>query len=435
MNRRINAVTLNTFRDYFFNPALITLLILMLLIPFLCSNMSGDGTAEGKFKVFVTYSFLISSIIFTITNISLSSSSISGEWKKKTLLILDVKPIKRWEIILGKWFGILAINVVLIICFLLSMTFSSVLVSRNLKRNFPEYRNIFTTEAELFPIPVDKSSQSETSGFMSFFQMSSKASKGGKETYAVPPQESMAWTFKGIHKSSDNLYLSYRFQTSGPEGQQILGYWLAGNPSIEAPFELETNLSKDKVHRLPVSSEAVSNDGELNVVYLNIEPTNISVLFPKSDFKILYPQGNYWVNLIRGGVNLLILVTFICSVGLCFSCIVSNLTAVLSTSILISISYLHDFIEIMTSSIFAEIQTQQTVEIIHRISYPMLKFIVFILPPLDKALPHSYIGNFLLIPSAYLIALFIRIILLGALPLLIIAIIYLSHRELGIPNE
>ncbi len=435
MNRRITAVTLNTFRDYFFTPAIITLIVFMLLIPFLCFNMSGDGTAEGKFKVFVTYSFLISSIILTVTNISLSCSSISGEWKKRTLLILDVKPIKRWEFILGKWLGILAINVILIICFLLAMTFSSILISRNLTRNFPEYRSIFTTEAELFPIPAAKSSPKKTSDFMSFLKMSPEVSEGEKETYAIPPRENMVWNFKGIRKSSGNLYLSYRPQTSGPEGQNIAGYWIAGNPSLPQPFELQISFPKDKVHRLQLPWEAVSVDGELNIAYLNFDPANMSILFPRSDFKILYPRGNYWINLLRGGANLLMLVTLICSVGIFFSCIVSNLTAILSTSILISMSYMHDFIEIMINSISSQIQTKETAGIIPHLSYPMLKFIAFFLPPLDKALPHSYIGNFLLIPSQYLGFLFIRIILLGALPLLILAIIYFSHRELGIPNE
>lgn len=436
MNRKITAVTLNTFRDYFFTPATIALLIFLLVTPLLCSNLSGDGTAEGKFKVFVTYSFLISSIILTLTNISVSCSLISSEWKKKTLFLLDVKPIKRWQIILGKWLGVLTINFVLIISFLLSMVFSSVFVSNNLKENFPEYRSIFITDVELFPVSAGGISQENPHSFMPILRMYSETRKGEKETYAVSPRESMKWTFKGIKKSSDDLYLSYRFQTAGPEEQTILGYWLIGNRSLSKPFESETNVSKDKIHRLRVPIDAVSDDGELNVVYLNVEPTNISVLFNKSDFKILYPQGNYWINLIRSAVNLLILVTFVCSVGLCFSCITSNLTAVLSTSILISISYMHDFIEIMIDSISGEYQAAfVTVGVINRISYPLLKITAYVLPPLNKVLPHSYIGDFLLIPSSYLTALFVRIVLLGILPLLFVAIIYLSNRELGIPNE
>jgi hypothetical protein len=441
MNKRIIAVANNTFRDYLFTPASVTIIIMLLLVPFLCSNLLGDGTAEGKFKVFVTYSFIISSIIFTMANISFSCASISGEWKKKTLLILDVKPIRRWEIIFGKWSGMLAINIVLISLFLLSMAFSSMLVSYNLTKKFPEHKNIFTTETELFPTQAGDSFQDKSSGFMSFLQIRESSKKG---IYSVPASGEFGWTFKDIRQTSarqdlvgksDNLYLSYRFQTAGPEGQNISGYWLVGNPSLPAPFELETSKPKDIVHRLPIPFKAVSDKGELDIVYLNIEPTNLSVLFPASDFKLLYTQGSYWTNLIKGGLNLLILVTFICSVGICFSCIVSNLTAVLATSVLVFTSYLHDFIVLMINSIFRETQTQQIVGMIQRISYPTLKFISFILPPLNKALPHSYIGSSLLIPSSYLASLFIRIILLGALPLLIVAVIYLSHRELGIPNE
>ncbi|MCK4905520.1 ABC transporter permease subunit [bacterium] len=439
MNKRIIAVAHNAFRYYLFTPTSLAIIIMLLLVPFLCSNLLGDGTAEGKFKVFVTYSFIISSIIFTVVNISFSCSSISGEWKKKTLLTLDVKPIRRWEIILGKWFGMLAINIVLVACFLLSMTFSSMLVSHNLTKSFPGHKNIFMTETELFPAQADELSQGKF--LMSFLQM---RQNNRKEIYPVLAKGEMVWTFKGIRKTlagrdlpgkSDNLSLSYRFQTAGPEKQNVLGYWLVGNPSLPAPFESETSQPKDTVHRLPIPLEAVSDKGELNVVYLNIEPTNLSVLFPASDFKLLYTQGSYWMNLIKGSFNILILVTFIFSVGLCFSCIVSHLTAVLSTSILIFMSYLHEFIEIMLNSIFRDAQAQQTIGMINHLSYLALKFISFVLPPLNEVLPHSYIGNFLLMPFSYLVFLFIRIILLGVLPLLVVAIIYLSHKELGIPNE
>jgi ABC-type transport system involved in multi-copper enzyme maturation permease subunit len=432
--RRITAVALNTVRAHLFTPAFITLVILILLIPFWCSNMSGDGTAGGKFKVFVTYSFLITSIILTIINISLSCSSISSESKKKTILLLGVKPIKRWEIILGKWFGVLTINIVLIVFFLLSMTVSSILVSYDLKRNFPEYRNIFTTEVELFPSSVDQSSPPQVSGLTSPSEKSSKDYQGKKETYAVSPRGSMKWTFRNIRKSPDKLFLSYRFRTSKIE-EKILGHWLLGHPSLDKTFELVTNFSADKIHRLLIPEEAVSKEGEITIIYLNTDPSNVSVLFPKEEFKILYPQGDYWINLIRGAVNIFLLVAFICSVGIFFSCIVSNLTAILSTSVLILVSYLHDFAELMISSISRELQGQQAVGVIQRLSYPALKFITLIFPPLNKALPHSYIGNFLLLPFSYLISLFMRIIIFGALPLLIIAIIYISRKELGIPNE
>ncbi len=450
MNRRIMAVSLNTFRDYFFTPSAIILLIILLLTPLLCSRLLGDGTAEGKFRVFVTYSFIISSIVFTAINISVSCSSVSSEWKKKTLLTLDVKPIRRWEIILGKWMGMLFINIVLVFAFILAMSLSSILVSRELSKNYPEHMSIFRVETELLPSATftdtdkEEALQSKPSGFLSFLSPTSQNIKG---VYTVAAGGNIGWVFKGIHSlpvrqtpllegESENIYLSYRFQTSGTEGQTVSGYWLAGNPSLTVPFEVQTNLPKDQIHRLPIPIKTVSDKGELNVGYFNIDPSNLTVLFPKSDFKILYPQGNYWINLLKGGINILILAAFIYSVGLCFSCVVSHLTAILSTSILICISYMHEFIAIMLDSIFSDVQLQQNAEtMINRISYPVLKLIYVIFPPLNDALPHSYIGSSLLIPSDYLFALFIRIIILGALPLLIVATIYLSYRELGIPNE
>jgi len=451
MNNRILAVAKNTFKDYFFNATSVFLVIMFLLIPFLCSNLLGDGTAEGKFRVFVTYSFLISSIIFTVANISFSCSSISSEWKNKTLLTLDVKPIKRWEIIFGKWLGMLFINLVFIAFFILSMSFSSLLVSYKLRENFSEHINIFKTKSELFPVLTsessgeNRSSESQPRDFRFFLF---KKAEDRKENYVAKAAGRLDWSFKGIklpskttvpansgQEASEDIYLSYRFQTAGSKEQIVSGYWLVGNSSLSGPFELGTNLLADKIHRLPIPPQAVSADGQVDIAYLNIDSSNISVLFPSSDFKLLYSHGNYWVNLLKGAANILILVTFIFSIGLCFSCLVSHLTAILATSILMSIAYMHEFIEIVAEAFFREMQVQQQIQFMHRMSYHMLRFFSFIFPPLNEALPHSYIGSSLLIPSDYLFALFMRIIVLGALPALIVAMVYLSYRELGIPNE
>jgi len=186
---------------------------------------------------------------------------------------------------------------------------------------------------------------------------------------------------------------------------------------------------------LRIPPEAISKKGELSLTYLNIEPSNVSVLFPRRELKILYPWGSYWNNLLRGGINLLFVVGFISAIGIFFSTLVSTLTAVLSTSVLVFIASMHDFVEMIVKSLSGGAGAQKAVGLIPRLSYPLLKFLVYLLPPLNKFLPHSYIGNSLILNFFYLKDVFLRTILLGAIPVLIIAMIYFSRRELGIPNE
>ncbi|RKY29882.1 MAG: hypothetical protein DRP67_05715, partial [Candidatus Omnitrophota bacterium] len=94
MIRKIFSVVYITIKKYIFTPGFLILTLIIFLIPLLCLNLQGDGTAEGKFKIFVTYSFLLSSIILIFANIVFSSVSISGELKRKTIFLLDSKPIK-----------------------------------------------------------------------------------------------------------------------------------------------------------------------------------------------------------------------------------------------------------------------------------------------------------------------------------------------------
>ena len=416
MIRKIFSLAYLTVKKHIFTFGFISLSIIFFLIPFWCSYLQGDGTAEGKFKVFVTYSFLLSSMILITINIAFSCVSISDELKKKTMFLLDSKPLKRGQVILGKWIGFLFLNFLLILSFLLSMSLFSVFLSKKIKSNFKEEKNIFLTYAQISPY-----------SFISGEEEKSKLKK--RETYAIPPGGKITWNFKGIKNVSSNIYLTFKFYTSKKEEKEITGYWLIGNPSMEKPVEVLTEFSQNEVHRLKIPSECVSKKGQLQITYMNIDPENISVLFNKEELKIRYPWKNYWDNLLRSGFNLLLVTGFISAMGIFFSAIVSTLTAAISTSVLIFISYLHGFTELIVNSLMGE------KKIFTYFSYPLLKFSLFILPPLNKFLPHIYIEDSLILPFSYLKDVFLKTTIFGAVPILILAILYFSKRELGVFNE
>ena len=331
------------------------------------------------------------------------------------MFLLDSKPLKRGQVILGKWIGFLFLNFLLILSFLLSMSLFSVFLSKKIKSNFKEEKNIFLTYAQISPY-----------SFISGEEEKSKLKK--RETYAVAPGGKITWNFKGIRNASD-IYLTFKFYTSKKGEKKTTGYWLIGNPSMEKPVEILTDFSQNEIHRLKIPSECVSKKGQLQITYMNIDPENISVLFNKEKLKIRYPWKNYWNNLVRSGFNLLLVTAFISAMGIFFSAIVSTLTAAISTSVLIFISYLHGFTELIVNSLMEE------KKIFTYFSYPLLKFSLFILPPLNKFLPHIYIEDSLILPFSYLKDVFLKTTIFGAVPILILAILYFSKRELGVFNE
>jgi len=417
MIRKIFSLAYLTVKKHLFTFGFVFLSIIFFLIPFWCSYLQGDGTAEGKFKVFVTYSFLLSSIILIVVNIAFSCVSISGELKKKTMFLLDSKPVKRWQVIVGKWVGFLSLNFLLILSFLLSMSLFSISLSKKIKSNFKEEKNIFLTYNQVSPYSYISGKEKKSSELKK------------RETYAVPPGGKITWDFKGIKNVSSDIYLTFKFYTSKKEEKEIAGYWLIGNPSMEKPVEILTKFSQNEVHRLKISSECVSKKGQLQITYINIDPENISVLFNREKLKVRYPWKNYWDNFVRSGFNLLLVTGFISAMGIFFSALVSTLTAVIATSILIFISYLHGFTELIVKSLIEE------KKIFTYLSYLLLKFSLFILPPLNKFLPHTYIEDSLILPFSYLKDVFLKTTIFGAVPILILAILYFSKRELGVFNE
>jgi hypothetical protein len=436
MKRRIQAIIYNTLKGFVKTPGFFFLAVFIIAIPWWASTMAGDGTAEGKFKVFITYSFLFASIVLTVANIGIASFAVSFEWKKKTLFLLDVKPVKRWEFIIGKWLGVLSINFIFLLLFFLSLSVFSLVVSRQVGHDFPGQRNIFLTYREISP-SATKTSQEKGKEEVIAPELMQESPQTSKETFYVLPKGYRQWVFNNIgYSGNGRLYLLYKFHISkGGKEKQTLGYWLFGSPGEKKRYEMVTRVTPEEVHRLMVPVQAVSPEGKLEVTYMNTDPANVSVLFTKTDFKIRYPRGNFFINLISGCVNLLLLFGFISALGIFFSCLTSSLTAVIGTSILTFNAYMHNFAVILYNSLLGQGQAQQGISFAGQISRIILRISLFLLPPLNKALPHSYIGDFLLLPASYLAMLFFRIIILGAAPLLLIAVFYMSHRELGVPNE
>ena len=94
--------------------AMVVILIFVVLTPSLPFVLKGDGTLEGLVQVVVTYSLVLATILLSVLTLALSTASLCGEVRDKQLFILDTKPIARWQILAGKWAGIMLINLALL---------------------------------------------------------------------------------------------------------------------------------------------------------------------------------------------------------------------------------------------------------------------------------------------------------------------------------
>src|SRR5215467_11849231 len=73
-----------------------------------------DGTARGFTQILLTYTLGTISALLGLSTLWLSCGTLARDIEECQMQVVAVKPIARWEIWLGKWLGIVALNAALL---------------------------------------------------------------------------------------------------------------------------------------------------------------------------------------------------------------------------------------------------------------------------------------------------------------------------------
>ena len=115
MKMHTGIIALNTFRETIRNRILINILLFAIGL-ILLSLVIGDWTLGQQVKVIKDFGLAAMSIFGLLIAIFIGIRLMVQEMEQKTIYIIASKPIHRWEIVLGKYFGLgltLLINVLL----------------------------------------------------------------------------------------------------------------------------------------------------------------------------------------------------------------------------------------------------------------------------------------------------------------------------------
>ncbi|MFO7889481.1 MAG: ABC transporter permease subunit [bacterium] len=112
---RIWAVSVNTFKETLRNKVLLNILIFAIFL-ILFSFIVGDWSMGHQVKVIKDIGLSAMSIFGLLIAIFIGIQLVIQELKEKTIYLIASKPVKRWEIIIGKYVGLsitLLINIIL----------------------------------------------------------------------------------------------------------------------------------------------------------------------------------------------------------------------------------------------------------------------------------------------------------------------------------
>ena len=309
--------------------AIVIIVFLAILIPSLPFILKTDDTQQGHVQITITYGLGMVFLLLVVMTVFIGAASITSEAEGGQLQLLDTKPVRRWQIILGKWLGIMALNVVLLVV-LGGVTYGLAKFigrpSKGTKQEQMKLRNsVFTARETRKPIPPDiedrVNKEYEKRKREDRLPEHLKDEKEFKEFQrdlelrrlgVVPSDSTKWWEFEGIkvdRADTDGfIYLRYKARTTeSREDNMFVGAWAVGDISsgkqryfIRRP-ETETVGSP---HEFAVPSKHVQEDGTVEVAFRNLTRSDdnrgINVVFnPDEGLELLYKRTGFLSNYIR----------------------------------------------------------------------------------------------------------------------------------------
>ncbi|MCK6482741.1 MAG: ABC transporter permease [Phycisphaerae bacterium] len=90
------------------------LLVMIKGIPPAAFFGSGDGTIKGQLQMYISYALGLATVSLSFQTVFIAAHSIASEIAGKQVFGLASKPIARWQIVVGKWLGVMTLNVALL---------------------------------------------------------------------------------------------------------------------------------------------------------------------------------------------------------------------------------------------------------------------------------------------------------------------------------
>jgi hypothetical protein len=111
---RLWAVAVHTLRQCLRTKVAAVFIVLLAAALVLVSFAKGDGTLSGRIKNYLSWSTFFTAASLSLMTILLTTSSVSGDVRSRQIFSIATKPVARWQYVLGRWLGVVVLNLLLI---------------------------------------------------------------------------------------------------------------------------------------------------------------------------------------------------------------------------------------------------------------------------------------------------------------------------------
>ena len=370
----------------------VLLLASVVLLPLIIKH---DGTARGFTQILLTYTLSSVTALLGMATLWLACGTLSRDIEECQMQLIAVKPIPRWQIWIGKWLGLVSLNALLLA--LSGACIYGLLMYRSSHLS-PKEQEILKNEVLVArsslkePPPdikpdVDRILESKLKT-MSLTPDEIKDLRKQIEQQVlavhqiVPKDYRREWVFDASRalktaKSGRPIYMRIKFYTAQPDiPTTYLCIWRIGSDKSPRIIEFEQRLAGETFHEIPIPADVIGSDGKLVINFINRNP--VALLFPIDEgMEILYYEGGFTLNFIRGLLIILFWLALLAAMGLAASSFLSFPVAAFATMSIMILFF--------SSGIFRSAIEEQTVMgVDHETGKPNYPLIDSIMLPVFK---------------------------------------------------
>ena len=304
-----------------FKLFLVIAALLVLAVVGLPLIIKDDGTAQGFTQIILTYTLSAITALLGFSTLWLACGTLARDIEECQIQVVATKPIARWQIWLGKWLGIVSLNVVLLAisggCVFGLLQWRAgklpaaeqkilreqILVARGSAKE-PTDPAAIEAETERVLQERRKSSAVEKADLPEVRKQLREQVKAALQI--VPPGYERSWKIK-LGPARDRLagkplQLRVKFNSAQKSESGTFGaLWIAGDPPKTKYWRTERpmSLAPDTFHEFEIPPDLFDANGVLTVTFVN--PNQTALLFPLEDgLEVLYPEGGFGPNFVLG---------------------------------------------------------------------------------------------------------------------------------------
>lgn len=432
--------------------AVLLLVICIIALPFLVRH---NGTARMFAQVMITYNLTVITGLLAFLTLWLACGALAGEVESGQLQLVAVKPIARWQLWLGKWLGVIGLNLLLLgasvgAAWLLlqwrarelpadqqTVLREEVLVARGSVREAPV--DLEKDVAALFRKRQQQPDAADLDPALIEQQMRAVA-KARMET--VAPNFRRLWALElGARAASlrdQPLHLRVQFHSArGFDSSLHNIVWIVGDVASGRYSRMPLQMAADTMREFAIPPNLFDASGRLHVECENRGDTTL--LFRLEDgLELLYPAGGFTLNLLRGAGVILCWLALLGALGLAASSLLSfPSAAVVSLSLLYVGLSGGSFAEAVNAgSVFGlDHETgQPAFGGLDTIFLPLFRLLHLVVGSVTSFSPISDLSTGRAIGWAALTSAVVQIVLLAGGFFAAAGMVTLSRRQLGLPN-